>query len=957
MSEVEQEVDVNKEHRSRIERFRELSENFSVIRLKPNTKRPLEKDWSRYCEIKRSFDEIGFHEGDNAGIACGPASGLLVLDLDDEDAFQAYCLRNGVIPPPTLTVRTWSGKLHFYYRYPENGKVYGSKAIKKDGFDIRGMGGMVVAPGSVHPDTGKQYYFENDLPIEEAPQWLLDLAAKDDGKVKKVGEPREVPREADFPDYPPINVETLPLSGRVKRLIKEGKERGKRSEAIWEVLLECLERGLTERQILSVFTLYPIGQKYHERGPEWLRGEVQRAEEYLDNPRAVSMELRRNPPRRAEGEKGEEYLEWKLNTPFNDIAHGELSLIATGNLFNRLQSYGTILGKEQKEALWELVCAYTWMAQGRLKGRCAYPLPTGAGKTQSIVAWIARLNELGKDHIGVAVGQYKVEALCSLKRDLMDAGVPEDRIGLIHSYQYDEEKAKAFLEEGEELPPGYASLPCTDHHTERQFLLVTHNRVRGPGDIAKYNEYRGKARDIFIWDEAFFSTSPYYLSRTDFASQLGWLEPRVELDPRLEPLVGYLKKSFDALEALIQMQRDEVLIGPGAVMFNPLPLTEIRRFKELLGNYDKLETLRSLLDLNGYAFRIVSTEQGVGIVTYDLAIPQEIQNVIILDASFNIRELQKMDPSIRKAAYYSDHAVSYENVTVHQLRHPSGRHSMTKEFSKKRREDRLVSLEITEVVKEIPEDEGVIILTFKKRKVDKVDFKEILEMDLRAAGVDTEALIEVRGKEKPRFVWLTWGNETSLSQHSYCANVIFAGVLHRSTMELAASAIAQTDDMLYPLDHDALRNLRETEITHCLYQAMSRGSCRILQGNVTRPMNVWLIYPSLSIKDRLNEVMPGFNRKRWKTKHMLMDGKIEELAEQIEGCLRRLDPSIERISLRRLKEHLRDYLETEGLPAEDPPRTTFRKSRDRALELMPDWEMVKASLVRTKAMGFPLEDD
>jgi hypothetical protein len=109
------------EHLSRIEQFRALSENFSLIRLKPNTKRPLEKDWSKYCEINRSFEEIGFREGENAGICCGPASGLLVLDLDDEQAFQTYCERNGVTPPSTLTVRTGSGKQHLYYRYPENG--------------------------------------------------------------------------------------------------------------------------------------------------------------------------------------------------------------------------------------------------------------------------------------------------------------------------------------------------------------------------------------------------------------------------------------------------------------------------------------------------------------------------------------------------------------------------------------------------------------------------------------------------------------------------------------------------------------------------------------------------------------------------------------------------------------------------------------------------------------------
>jgi hypothetical protein len=71
--------------------------------------------------------------------------------------------------------------------------------------------------------------------------------------------------------------------------------------------------------------------------------------------------------------------------------------------------------------------------------------------------------------------------------------------------------------------------------------------------------------------------------------------------------------------------------------------------------------------------------------------------------------------------------------------------------------------------------------------------------------------------------------------------------------------------------------------------------------------------------------------------------------------LRRLDPSIDRISLRRLKGHLRDYLASEGLPAEDPPGTTFRKARDRALQLMPEWEMDRSSLVRV--IGFPLVDD
>jgi Bifunctional DNA primase/polymerase, N-terminal len=45
------------------------------------------------------------------------------------------------------------------------------------GIDVKGEGGYVVAPPSVHPD-GPQYRWLNDEPVAEAPSWLLVLARK-----------------------------------------------------------------------------------------------------------------------------------------------------------------------------------------------------------------------------------------------------------------------------------------------------------------------------------------------------------------------------------------------------------------------------------------------------------------------------------------------------------------------------------------------------------------------------------------------------------------------------------------------------------------------------------------------------------------------------------------------------------------------------------------------------------
>ena len=144
---------------------------------------------------------------------------------------------------------------------------------------------------------------------------------------------------------------------------------------------------------------------------------------------------------------------------------GRLERDIFGFLILKLYLYGNRPSLAQYDALWKLCKAYSDMAIGRIRGRFAFPLTCGAGKTLSVIAFCQALRLLqlrgtrpDMDRVSVLVSASKVEALCQLKRDLLKAGVPEDWIGLYHSYQYHPDKI------GED---GYASEPDTgDYHID-----------------------------------------------------------------------------------------------------------------------------------------------------------------------------------------------------------------------------------------------------------------------------------------------------------------------------------------------------------------------------------------------------------------------------------------------------------------------------------------------------------
>lgn len=75
--------------------------------------------------------------------------------------------------PPTPAVRTGSGGFHYWFVHPGLA-VQNSASRLGPGIDVRGDGGYVIAPPSLHPEGS--YLWKATPPLAELPLWVLDLA-------------------------------------------------------------------------------------------------------------------------------------------------------------------------------------------------------------------------------------------------------------------------------------------------------------------------------------------------------------------------------------------------------------------------------------------------------------------------------------------------------------------------------------------------------------------------------------------------------------------------------------------------------------------------------------------------------------------------------------------------------------------------------------------------------------
>jgi len=162
-------------------------------------KHPALRSWKPYQENRATEAQIRkWFAGRpflNVGIVTGKVSGIVVLDVDSEEGHRA--LREaGYEIPATVHAHTGGGGDHCSFRYPEGGLGNSAGSIVVD-VDVRGDGGLIVAPPSMHR-SGKRYEWviaPGEVDLAEMPTWM---AVHDqpvaEGKTTKTSGKHRLPR-------------------------------------------------------------------------------------------------------------------------------------------------------------------------------------------------------------------------------------------------------------------------------------------------------------------------------------------------------------------------------------------------------------------------------------------------------------------------------------------------------------------------------------------------------------------------------------------------------------------------------------------------------------------------------------------------------------------------------------------------------------------------------------------
>ncbi len=155
---------------------------YAVFPLEPGGKKPATP--RGFKDAKRCPDQVRAlwrNPASNIGLPTGSINGFFVVDVDEPTQWFELVETHGGELPSGPKATTDKG-FHLYFAIPQElkGQHIRNRANLAGCFDVRGDGGYVVAPPSVHPN-GHRYEFAEKLsttPLPMPPAWLLDLIGR-----------------------------------------------------------------------------------------------------------------------------------------------------------------------------------------------------------------------------------------------------------------------------------------------------------------------------------------------------------------------------------------------------------------------------------------------------------------------------------------------------------------------------------------------------------------------------------------------------------------------------------------------------------------------------------------------------------------------------------------------------------------------------------------------------------
>jgi hypothetical protein len=214
---------------------------------------------------------------------------VLVLDIDGLEAGNQFQREHGELPETwskiTPGLKRGQVGLHLYYRVPAD---VPPGARHFPGVDIFTQGGWVVGAGSAQHYEGRRAVYRwapghapDEIPLADAPEWLVELA--------------RAPAPAQKEKRERGGLDALRVSDEIKALIRSGKPKGERSEALFAAMRAMVNAGHADGEIVAALMnpAHGLSEKPREKGEAWLHAEIKRAREKPDRARPIPPEIER----------------------------------------------------------------------------------------------------------------------------------------------------------------------------------------------------------------------------------------------------------------------------------------------------------------------------------------------------------------------------------------------------------------------------------------------------------------------------------------------------------------------------------------------------------------------------------------------------------------------------------------------------------------------------------------
>jgi len=299
-----------------------------------------------------------------------------------------------------------------------------------------------------------------------------------------------------------------------------------------------------------------------------------------------------------------------------------------------------VLSIPHRKTLYCLLEAFSAMANGTLKGRFAWGLAPGLGKSRAVIKWAAAVH-IQQAPFSLVVCASRVEQLCTMKADMISAGIPEASIGLLYSGPQVTRDSK-----GKELRK--LAFPSTEDNDSRPFFLATHARVKvNAAHMQQYHLFHETPRSLMVWDESLLISDTELFDARTLIKQLG---AQLSVLPVTDGDHVDLHNWLTEWSAVLTTNFKEFV----AAGLNMLPTPSFTLSLDQQTVYgerftaDGDDLLADFLKVCDQPMRLL--RHGTqAVVSYSVVVPSELKNIMVLDASYAVRKLELADTTIQNA--------------------------------------------------------------------------------------------------------------------------------------------------------------------------------------------------------------------------------------------------------------------------------------------------------------------